>query len=158
MGGVEYLPTPQKQSKYCIFLDYTYEMLEKDVDEFDEENLFRRYTPCGKKYIYCLYSYLVDMGLFNLLDLFELKCKSIYSTNMLELLVRDYLDGITQCPITPQMRQLVLFQSTEKLLTQVELMVNVLLTRFKYRENLPIQTMLKRMLEDINTIQHQNFI
>lgn len=152
------MPTPHKQSKYCMFIDYTYETLERDVELFDEENMFHRYSPCGKKYIYCLYSYLNDMSLFNLLDLFELKCKTIYGEKVLMLLIDNYKNKSTQCPISPQMRRTAPYKSTKELLDVSAYIINILLSRFEHRENIPFQTMLQEILDRIDIMKQHNFL
>ncbi len=149
------MSTPDDLSTQCVFIDYTYKNLEKEINEFDEEVMFKRYTPCGRKYVYCLYYFLRDMSFFNLLTSLEDKCTELCGSCFLETLNDSYEDAKTGCPVSPLTRQDLEFKPSMELLENADTLLTILLNRFCFRENLPMRNYALEALQAIKAMETQ---
>ena len=146
---------PDDLSTQCVFIDYVYKDLEKQINEFNEEEMFKRYTPCGRKYVYCLYYFLRDMSFFNLLTILEDKCTELYGSCFLEILNDSYENPETGCPVSLIMRQEVEFKPSIDLLEDADTLLSILVTRFHFRENIPMRNYALEALQAIKVMKLQ---
>lgn len=102
---------PDDLAVQCVFIDYVYDDLVKQVNAFNVNDLFIHYTPCGKQYIYCLYYFLKDMSFFNLLNVLEDKCTTNCGSCFLKVLNDSYQNPNTGCIIKPSIR--IYFESNK---------------------------------------------
>jgi hypothetical protein len=152
------LSTPDDLSTQCVFIDYVYKDLEKQVNEFNEEEMFKRYTPCGRKYVYCLYYFLRDMSFFNLLTTLEDKCVELYGSCFLETLNDSYENPKTGCPVSLIMRQEVEFKPSIDLLEDADTLLSILVKRFHFRENILMRNYALEALQAIKVMELQKNI